>query len=105
MHALGIALDKCRRVVHHLLQAFETDDLKGVRGAYGCWEIACSGFDRRVQRAVDEFVTAFSFALEGKPSRKRLDQFARDIEELSNASLALAQARSRTAGGNGRQYQ
>ena len=104
MHALGIALDKCRRVVHHLLQAFETDDLKGVTGAYGCWEIACSGFDRRVQRAVDEFVTAFSFALEGKPSPEAPGSVRARHRRAQQRFLASAQARSRTAGGNGRQY-
>ena len=86
MHALRIALDKRRYVVHHLLQAGETNHLERVARAHIGQEIDCGGFDRRVLPALHELVTAFRFALEGKPRWKHPDKFARNVEQLRNVS-------------------
>ena len=64
----------------------ETDRLEGAARAHIGQEIDRGSLDGRVWPALHELVTAFRFALEGKPRWKHSDEFARNIEEISNVS-------------------
>ena len=80
MHALRISFDGRRHVVNDLLQAGAADHLKTVTCARACSQIDRDGPDRRAELAVDKFISALRFALEGELGREHMHEFARNAE-------------------------
>ena len=80
MNALWIFPEQGRLVADDLPEAGSANRLESVATDRIKRKVDRFSLDRRILRAIDEFVSALRFAFDGNAGRKRPGELARDVE-------------------------